>query len=150
MHSVTQVECLNCKKLYFKQNKQIKFYPRHLCSRKCKGELEKKTANNYNYYISNAKKRAKLKNIEFDLTIDMLETLFKNQSQKCAFTKVKIHIRKRKASKSLFQASLDRIDNSKGYTIDNVNFVALGFNYMRNSVDLEEAKYFLNSIKLIK
>jgi hypothetical protein len=44
--------------------------------------------------------------------------------------------------KSPYQASLDRIDNAKGYTKDNVRFVCLMFNYARNNFTDEETLEF--------
>lgn len=49
--------------------------------------------------------------------------------------------------KDLFYASVDRIDNTKGYIEGNVQFVCLGFNYMRNSVTLEKAIEFIRKLK---
>ena len=44
------------------------------------------------------------------------------------------------------QASLDRIDNSKGYVKGNVRFVALIYNYARNGFDDEAVLAFCNAV----
>jgi hypothetical protein len=44
-----------------------------------------------------------------------------------------------------FQPSLDRIDNKKGYTKDNVIIVARGLNSARNNMDYNEFKNYLKS-----
>ena len=108
-----------------------------------------KTINPYNYYTTTTRSNAKAKNLEHNLTPEFLEYLFKKQNCKCSVSNIDIHLRTSKSicDKSLFQASIDRIDNSKGYIIENVHFVALGINYMRNTVDLDEVKNFIYSIK---
>ena len=49
-------------------------------------------------------------------------------------------------TKSISQVSIDRIDNSDGYIKGNVQLVALGINYMRNTFSLEDTKEFLDKL----
>lgn len=75
--------------------------------------------------------------------------MFQRQAGKCALTGLPMHLNsatKTLSDKSLRYASLDRLDNAGGYTIDNVQFVCLGINYMRNTASLEEARDFIRDI----
>lgn len=73
---------------------------------------------------------------EFDLSIEFLWNLFQQQKGKCALTglpiKLERHYRKNKQT-----ASLDRIDNKKGYLSDNVCWVHKDINFMKGKLDLE-------------
>ena len=43
-------------------------------------------------------------------------------------------------------ASVDRIDSSKPYSIDNIEFVSVGINYLKNRFKKSEVIEFLNII----
>lgn len=47
----------------------------------------------------------------------------------------------------LWQPSLDRIDNDKGYTPENTKLTSLAWNQMRNAAPLEEALRLVASIR---
>ena len=47
----------------------------------------------------------------------------------------------------LFLPSVDRIDNNKGYTIDNVKIVSQGYNILKNIHSDEKAWEWISSIK---
>ena len=47
---------------------------------------------------------------------------------------------------SVYRASLDRIDNSKGYAKENVRFVSLMANYCRNEFTDQEVKMFCEAV----
>jgi hypothetical protein len=70
--------------------------------------------------IENAKKRS----LEFDITIEYIWNLYLKQDKKCAISGLPIEFASCSKSKSKFQtASLDRIDSSKGYVKNNVQWV---------------------------
>lgn len=69
-------------------------------------------------------KSSKLRGIEWKLT---LEEMFDNYTGKCALTGWNIDI-----NFSNCTASLDRIDNSKGYTFDNIQWVHSMVNMCKN------------------
>ena len=90
----------------------------------------------FRYHLNNAKRHTDNKDL-IDLDLEYLKTLWDNQQGKCAVTgielKIKhIHTKKQRTDKSPYQASLDRIDNSKGYVKGNVRFVCYMFNIARN------------------
>lgn len=143
----TEVTCANCGIKFEKENRSFKKnIVNHYCSLKCTGIAKTNNANPLAYNANVAKKNAKVKNLEFNLTPEFLWELYLKQDKKCAVTGVDI-IPVHKNSKNLYQISIDRIDNSKGYVTNNVHLVALGINYMRNTMELEDVILFLNKIK---
>lgn len=98
----------------------------------------------YNYYKSTrgrvvdfhhaAKRRAKKKKIEFELSTDFIVEMWEKQNGKCALTQIEFLIpQERTGGKaSPFAPSIDRIDSSKGYEKDNVRLVCVAVNYALN------------------
>lgn len=89
----------------------------------------------YWYVInSNAKKR----NIELSITIEDIWNIFLNQDRKCALTGQPLIMWRTGRKRNTGNASLDRIDSSKGYTIDNVQWVDKDINRLKNKYSIEE------------
>lgn len=80
-------------------------------------------------------------NDKFDLTTEWIKSL----PLKCYYTRINLF----PSIKNwyVFQPSLDRIDNSKGYTKDNVILVCRGLNSGRNKMEFFEFLNFLKSFK---
>ena len=91
--------------------------------------------------IANAKRRKK----DFNLTIEFLQELWDRQGGRCAISGLPIeHI-----NKKVYQgqtASLDRIDSSKGYTEDNVQWVHKTINFMKLEMTTKE---FVSMCKIV-
>lgn len=81
--------------------------------------------------------------IEFALGIEEAWALFEKQERKCALTGLAICFDKCRGDST---ASLDRIDSSKGYTIDNVQWVHKDVNIMKNRYGME---YFVEICRLV-
>ena len=94
----------------------------------------------FRWYIKNAIKNSKKRNQIYDIDLEYLSQLWENQNGICPFTKQKLSLRTHsKHEKALpYSASLDRIDNHKGYIKGNVRFVSLIFNYARNTFSDEQ------------
>lgn len=74
--------------------------------------------------FSRCKVNASDRNIEFYLTIEDLDNQYKKQNGKCAISNIDIGFNNYKQkNKRLSTASLDRIDSSKPYTIDNIQWI---------------------------
>jgi len=81
---------------------------------------------------------AKSRNIEFNLTAEDMWNLALKQNKKCALTDTPlIFIRSPKYRKES-NASLDRIDSSKGYTVDNIQWVIKDVNVAKQSMSQEK------------
>ena len=106
------------------------------------------TKTTYWYFKNNAKKR----NISWseELTIEYLYELLLKQNKKCALTGLDIDLTEsRNNSNVAFEfmtASLDRIDSSKDYEPDNVQWVHKHINKMKNNF---KENYFIDMCKLI-
>lgn len=107
--------------------------------------------------ILSIKNGAKLRGLEWsqDMTPEYLWELFQNQSGKCALSGLDITLIKkgeliltsqRNLDYSKFTASLDRIDSSKGYTKENVQWLHRHVNIMKNEYSTD---YFIKLCKLI-
>jgi len=81
--------------------------------------------------------RAKIKQIEFNVTIEEIWDLFLKQNRKCALTGRVLTFNKRKDSTE-GTASLDRIDSSKGYSFENIQWIHKDLQYMKVDFSQEE------------
>ena len=89
------------------------------------------------------------RNINFNISIKQLWDLFEKQKRKCALSGLHLQfgIRSRiKEKREECTASLDRVDNLKGYTIDNVQWVHKEINKMKNTHTQE---HFIELCKLV-
>lgn len=93
-------------------------------------------------------KRASERGLKVYVTPQDLETIFNNQNGKCAFTGVDITLPKDSLErrKCKHTASLDRIDNSKPYTKDNIQWVHKVINIMRRSLTVDEFKSWCKKV----
>ena len=164
-----QIEKLAAEIKRQKKKGKTKFY----CNLKCAGrdncshleqyskqttEVIKKYCDNrqdeyspYRYHFNIAKRRSLTYKRDFDITLEFLKELWLSQDGKCAVTGLPLGIKyiqtkKQKKDKTPFQASLDRIDNNKGYTRDNVRFVCYIFNIARNDFDDEQVIDFCKQV----
>ena len=80
------------------------------------------------------------KKLTFDLNGKYLWNLFLKQDRKCALSGIEICFPKAwgAKSKTSITASLDRIDSSKGYVIDNVQWVHKQINTMKMNMSDNE------------
>jgi hypothetical protein len=83
------------------------------------------------FIFKDARQHAKTKNREFTITLDDLFMVLLKQDNKCSLTSVSFSADNK--------PSLDRIDSSKGYTKDNIQFVLKDINVMKSN--LEESKF---------
>lgn len=88
------------------------------------------------------------RNIEFTLTPEFLWHLFTAQEEKCALTGIQLvlnrSLKNQNVNWDVITASLDRKDNTKGYTEDNVWWVHKEINRLKNNYSIEELLYWSN------
>lgn len=96
-------------------------------------------------YFAQIKGRAKYSNIDFKITKEYINQLLINQNFRCNLSGLDIKIVKGRSSKET-TASLDRIDNTKGYIEGNVQWVHKHINFMKAG---HKQEYFLELCKLI-
>lgn len=99
--------------------------------------------------------KRKIEWCENEMTTEILWELLKKQNFKCALSGLEINLSKGKnipiqingnLNYDGWTASLDRIDSSKGYTLNNVWWVHRNINIMKNSYSVD---YFLELCELI-
>jgi len=87
--------------------------------------------------------KAKTRNLIFEISIEEAWALFLKQGRKCALSGIDLVFKSPDIKKT---ASLNRIDSSKGYTLDNIQWVHKRVNLMKMSLSQEEFIYFCNKI----
>lgn len=125
----------------------------------CKNCASKRTAINYpppvhrtgckglsgTHYLA-IKNGAARRNIPFNLSAVFLWNLFEDQKRKCALTGLPLvleaSLKNNNVNWDVVTASLDRIDNTKGYEEDNVWWVDKRINRLKNNYSLEELLYW--------
>jgi len=95
-------------------------------------------------YFSQIKTSAKRRNLEFNITIQQLQILLEKQDYKCALSFLPICCTRNRQTEQT--ASLDRIDSTKGYVIDNIQWVHKDVNFMKQEYSQER---FIEICKLI-
>lgn len=96
-------------------------------------------------YLNKVKRRVDKINVEFDLTPKYLEDIFIGQERKCALSGLDIYFRPNYI-KNQQTASLDRIDNTKGYIKGNVQWVHKDINNMKLTHSMD---YFIELCRLV-
>lgn len=90
------------------------------------------------------------RNKDFDLTLNYLKELWESQNGICPFTGFELEARtydgKSDNPLNIRSASLDRIDNSKGYVKGNVRFVSVMYNFARNKFSDENVIEFAQAV----
>ena len=89
----------------------------------------------YLVLIRAAKRRAKNKGLEFNLTEEWAQ---KRWTGKCELTGIDFVSCNKKRHADYYSASIDRIDNTKGYTKDNSRFILYILNRFKGTLSDEE------------
>jgi len=100
-------------------------------------------------FFSRIEKGAITRNVSFKITKKQIWDLFEKQNRKCALSGVDIQFgvnSRIKEKKRECTASLDRIDNAKGYVKGNIQWIHKDVNKMKNTHTQEE---FIKICKLI-
>lgn len=86
---------------------------------------------------------AAVRGIPVEVTIEDLQEQYEKQGGRCALTGLPIRIGSLKTGR---EASVDRIDNARGYTKDNIQWVHKDVNLMKNKFNED---YFYGMCKLV-
>lgn len=99
-------------------------------------------------YFTDLKRRALEKNFKVNINIKYLWRLFIRQKRKCKLSGESIYFGYSNRSNCETTASLDRIDNDKGYIKGNVQWVHKKINVMRNTLTVNQ--FIIWSQKVVK
>ena len=100
---------------------------------------------NFNYIFLQYKHRAKSKNWEFEFTKDSFREVITKKCVYCNSIGQEYRINRSQNGKFISNG-IDRIDSSKGYTVENSVPCCKNCNVMKNNLELNE---FINHIKKI-
>ena len=85
------------------------------------------------------KNGAKIRNLEFNISKKFIWELFLKQDKKCALTGIELKMcnsdKKQRSDLKEQTASLDRIDSSKGYIENNIQWVHKDINRIKSNMD---------------
>lgn len=165
------LQCEWCKNTYEKNLRDYKYAIKKgktnfFCSRRCAGLWsmvgedaiqyyisQKDETSAFRYYVPVCRRRTKVNNRwgKEIVSAQYLQKVWESQKGKCPFTGWEIILPKNNSRKpynetSPYNASLDRIDNSKGYIEGNVRFVSLIANYARNQFSDEQVIEFCKAV----
>lgn len=107
-----------------------------------------KKTNDFNYRLNSllnvSKQRARLKDREHTLTLDDLKALYPTDGL-CPVFGIKLEWNSKGFRET--SPSIDRIDSSKGYTLDNVQIISWKANRIKSYATVEELETVLNFMK---
>lgn len=175
MKSIEIITCATCgqqvEKLASEIKRQKKKGKKHFyCNRTCYGKNKKNLEHisnfydNFNrtqyirkpdeysdfrWYIKQIIRNSQKRKHTYDIDLQYLKDLWQLQNGICPLTNKKLILRTHSnndITKSPYQASLDRIDNSIGYVEGNVRFVALIYNYAKNTFSDQEVIDFCKTV----
>lgn len=89
-------------------------------------------------YLVKLTAHAKTRNIDVHITLQDLDNQWKKQSGVCAISGIPITVKKKNTERT--SASVDRIDSSQGYTVENIQWVHKDINKIKLNLDLD---YFI-------
>lgn len=162
------IMCDNCGTQFEKAESEVirnkKLQRKNYCSRKCCGlsNIKNLPEGGSGYDISQHSghladeftvvrchlTRAKSRNYEVTVSLQDLKDQWELQEGLCNYTKIPLVKPNSKGKNStIFTASLDRIDSSKGYIVGNIQFVSMGVNFMKSTMTHDEVLKFINLIK---
>lgn len=90
---------------------------------------------NFRYHMRKIKQRK----LEYNVDVIYLKKLWEKQSGKCAISGIQLDLGQSNGGlgkqNPINLASLDRIDSSKGYMKDNIQFISTTLNYAKNNMN---------------
>ncbi len=97
-------------------------------------------------YWENIKRSALKRKFSFEIGITEMWELYEKQNKKCAISGIDINFCRTKDRKWKQSASIDRIDSTKGYTINNVQWVHIDVNLMKMQLSTNELIWLCEKI----
>lgn len=119
------------------------------CLRSSKNQKTRHHAGGVDYHLSyvmrGVRHRARKASIECDIDAEFLNVLLEKQGELCAISKIPLTYTKGQGHIPT-NASVDRIDPTRGYTKDNIQLVANQVNTMKSNLSLEQLMMWCNLI----
>lgn len=164
------VICENCgvqfKKVSREVTRSLKIGRQQFCSRSCAGKsvgniehlsrinpLDASHLKSYNRRdeftgFREHLRRARSRYKEFDLTLNDLKEVFDAQNGICPYSKVKLNFASKSSKNNpIYTMSLDRIDSNIGYIKENIQFISIAMNHLKNNMIELEVQELLQIIR---
>jgi len=87
--------------------------------------------------------KQRIRPIEITVTVTELVEIWEKQQGRCAITGILM----RTKTRTPYSASVDRIESSKAYTVDNVQLVCVAINYAKLTHSQEVIRQFVADIR---
>lgn len=100
-------------------------------------------------YFSSIEYGAKERGLDFLITIEDIWAMFLKQGGKCALSGIELTFPKTRRDLE-YNASLDRVDSSKGYSIDNIQWVDRKINFAKQQMSNDEFVELCNLVCIWK
>ena len=127
--SDTHRECTSCGSLFEKTSKMT------LC-KPCNSKRVKSLSPEWKMH-QRAKQRCAKSGLEFDIKVDDIVI-----PDECPILGIKINMNSGKSGAYINSPSLDRIDNNKGYTKDNIQVISQLANAMKGAASIDQLQKF--------
>lgn len=111
-----------------------------ISARNSKQLLERQILSKKRYLIKNAKSRARMFKHEFNITVDDIDI-----PEICPYLNIPLTITV-KGPRQIGNASLDRIDNKKGYIKGNIQIISDLANRVKYTLSVQELITFANNV----
>lgn len=142
--------CVECLMPY----PEAEFYNGHskprACCKKCTvGKRRKKWSSSYQEYLKvlhNQSRSKRKQTKEWNITAEYLNTLWENQDGKCALSGVQMTHHRDGSGIKEFNASIDRIDQERGYEPGNVQLVCYRINILRHTLPIDMFYWWTKTI----
>lgn len=171
MRNKIELICPKCDKPYLKDlseyNRNKRLNRKSVCSLRCTDSinnipLDKRSTydiskhsdnlrdefTNFRYYLKNIKKSKKV----VDVDLQDLKNQWEFQKGICPYTNISLIPNTHNTVKisdcefPFNYASVDRIDSSKGYVKDNIEFISIGVNYLKNEYSKQQTIDFIEQV----
>lgn len=163
--------CTNCGAVYQAEMRKIKYRKKvgqvnFFCSRSCHSkyksarsyDISQHSGNRwdelspYREYMRGILRRSRTFGWVVTVTLKDIRDLRIKQQDKCPYTGIKMifpsSISEHSKVHDLRKASIDRIDSSKSYVVDNIQFLPIGLNWAKNNHTDEDFRKFIEEIQL--
>lgn len=115
--------CKKCQNYFTSRSRSVKY---------CVGKI-------LAWFYNDLKRGAKVRNLEFLLTKEDLSSIFEKQEYNCYYSGIQLeiclyHHKNRSEGRINTTASIDRLDSTKGYTVDNIVFCHKKINIMKGAI----------------
>ena len=149
--------CGGCSTLYWNSKRSKEFWKKQYENQKKTFDIKNVCGNRkdeyspFRFFLNKGHASMIKHKDEIDIDEKYLKELWEKQNGVCPYTGIKMILpkttHKSNQIKSLKRASLDRIDPSKGYLKNNVEFICYAINNAKNNFSKEEMKNFISEIK---